>query len=269
MKAIILFTIPFLAICAKAHILTEDSKSFDVTATYGTAKAMWAGSDKADFAASGQTVNTSLSLTHSWGLGDGAQFDFKLVYTNLKMEEGSDPMSMVPTGSQRGGISEIGMRYNKSLWSNSNSELVGALGFREPGDGRDGNNFLAISDGQRKVDYSLNYYYITGPIELRLGHQLTTRQDASHKPFSITDLSASFFSDRESYALTYSSKVTTDGPDVMAGPFDTLKEDYTALALSMSRTYGANSAQIFVSQKITGRNTGATQALGLGYTVNY
>ena len=257
-----------LSMTAQAQVLAPTQKSLRVEYAMGKASDLYAGTQKvSDLAATGAYSKrdiTNISLLGSHGIGQSSQIDLGIAYGNV--DAGSN---------SRGGIAEVMARYIYEVYGANNFNVDLGVGFRAPGDNRNGNDFFALSDGLTKFDYSVNLGYNLNMFHFGLYSRYTDRNSRDAKPQWLEDFIVSVNPiDRLQIALDYQIFRTSGGLDIggtgFTGQFSQVKEEYDAIGLAAA--YQICQSMIVdarYGKKLDGRNTDDNSTVALGLTTTF
>ena len=258
---------------AQAQVLSMGKKAFRAVASQSKSTEVYAGDTKVEYkkvAALGGIDKrdiSNLEIGESIGLGSNSQIDIGLVYStvdaNLK---------------KLGGIAEVSTHYWYDAYTNDHFNVTLGFGFRAPGDNQGGADFVSLSDGLTKYDYSLNLGYDMNDFKIGLNTRFTDRNFIAAKSQSLVELYVNYYATSSvllnvSY-LSFNTSGGGDVGDVIAGTtsFQFVKEQYDTLSLGVG--YGFNEAcsvDLHFAQKLTSnaKNTDFSNTVALGYTHNY
>ncbi len=265
MRAYIFLALILSSITAIAGVLPATQKSLRFEYSMGSAKDLYAGSNKVsikDATGNSKREISNVGFLGSFGLGDRAQVDLGLTYSSVDV--GNDV--------KQGGVSEILARLIFDIVDSSVFEFDLGLGFRAAGDNRGGDSFLALSDGLTKYDFYLGLGWNPGPIQVALNTRYTDRSHPVSKSQLSNELSLIATPlDQLQIALGYQMFSTNGGFDIggagFTGNFSQVKEEYTALNLSAG--YQVATSLIVdgrYGQKLSGKNTDGNTTVGVGVT---
>ncbi len=254
---------------AQADIMSAGQKSFHAEYSQGTSTEVYTGDgtkvaykDVGPLGGISKRDITNLALTHSFGLGSSSQIDLGLIYSQVDI--GVD---------KRGGIEEVSAKYLYQAFANEAFDVNIGLGFRAPADNRGGADFNSLSDGLTKFDYSLDLGWNLNPFKVGLNTRYTDRNSSEAKSQTLVELYGAYFPTSDILlSLSYITFNTSGGGDVLAAPFQVLKEKYNAVSFVAGYSINdAFSVDAHYGQKLSSgiANTDANTTVGLGLTANY
>jgi hypothetical protein len=239
---------------------------------------------------SGNVLSLVSTTSASIGLPRGFQIDASLEYMYSSLAGGSEGGRV--DGDFERGLSEIGVRLNKSVYDSTSKKDLG-LGFsflaysgvRTPGNAPpSGDKFLALNDGTTKFDFGAQASLTYGKVGLSTDFTLIVRanRDLANQFNWKTKLPLTFLKGVTfGPALQYFN--TLEGIDIDsaefaalakkqggAPPYSSVKQEYLAVEWLVAVPVGKQvTLDGFVSRRVTGRNTDVGTGVGLGVGLGF
>ena len=246
----------------------RDAGELDVALSYTgeSYDRFWVGETKVSEPALGEVSTQTISLWAAYGLTEDLTLQLTLPWVD---SEGDGPAGLAASDLQD--LAILGL-YRLTAWGDTaRSQLVGGIGFRTPASSYEADLPVSVGDGTTDVLFRLSYLLQAGSVYVsqQVGYDLRGGTAPDGFPL-LTEIGYTY---GRATINGFFSKLIADGGTDIGDPgftFPSNREEYERIGAKLYyRASGRCGLSLTGFTTLSGRNTGDSSGLSLGFNVRF